>query len=27
MLLIGYLFNVDLERQLGQNVNLNIAYR
>ena len=27
MLLIGYLFNVDSERELEQEVNLNIAYR
>jgi transposase len=27
MLLIGYLFNIDSERELEQEVNLNIAYR
>ena len=27
MLLIGYLYNVDSERQLEQEVHLNIAYR
>jgi len=27
MLLIGYLFNVDSERELEQEVHLNIAYR
>lgn len=27
MLLIGYLFNVDPERELEQEVHLNIAYR
>jgi transposase len=27
MLLIGYLFNVDSERELEQEVKLNIAYR